>query len=169
MVTAAALPLSGCLLPPAISLASLLLDVGSFAVSGKTMTDHGLSLVAQEDCALSHVLSGQDVCAPEIDYATDISLAALQPLDPSAADWASLETPADGGTGVLASLGYAESQTALAPSRAKLPFFKTQQAPGAPLLQPQLAALDADEGLASQGTERLRLGGYLSDPAAAVY
>ena len=52
-------------MPPAISIASLVLDVGSFAVSGKTMTDHGISVVAREDCALLRVFDGE-VCEDEI-------------------------------------------------------------------------------------------------------
>ncbi|MEM7172273.1 MAG: hypothetical protein AAF530_19045 [Pseudomonadota bacterium] len=58
---------SGCVLPPAISVATLALDVGSFAVSGKTMTDHGISLVAQEDCALTRVLEGE-ICEAYLEY-----------------------------------------------------------------------------------------------------
>ena len=47
-----AISLSGCGLPPIISAASLALDVVSYGMTGKTVADHGLSLVMQQDCAL---------------------------------------------------------------------------------------------------------------------
>ena len=77
-LTALALPLSGCLLPPIITIASLALDVGSYAVSGKTMTDHGISLVAAEDCALMRVFEGH-LCEDYQDYEHD-AIATLHPL-----------------------------------------------------------------------------------------
>jgi hypothetical protein len=113
MVTAACLPLSGCLLPPAVSLASLVLDVGSFAVSGKTMTDHGLSVVVQEDCALLRVFDGE-VCEPYYDFEEDVSLAALEPMvsdnedDFSQLAFADDENP-------LSGLDYAVAGTAVDP------------------------------------------------------
>ena len=77
-LTALALPLSGCLLPPVVTIASLALDVGSYAVSGKTMTDHGISLVAEEDCALMRVFEGH-LCEDYQDYEAQ-AVATLQPL-----------------------------------------------------------------------------------------
>ena len=77
-LVALALPLSGCLLPPIITIASLALDVGSYAVSGKTMTDHGISLVAEEDCALMRVFEGH-LCEGYQDYEHE-SVATLHPL-----------------------------------------------------------------------------------------
>ena len=78
-LAALALPLSGCLLPPIITIASLALDVGSYAVSGKTMTDHGISLVAEEDCALMRVFEGH-LCEDYQHYEHE-SVAILHPLD----------------------------------------------------------------------------------------
>lgn len=78
-LSALAFSLSGCFfLPPVVSLASLALDVGSYAVSGKTMTDHGISLVADEDCALVRVFEGQ-LCEENQQYEFE-SVATLQPL-----------------------------------------------------------------------------------------
>jgi len=77
-LTALALPLSGCFLPPVVSIASLALDVGSYAVSGKTMTDHGISLVADEDCALVRVFEG-GLCEDYQQYETE-TVAVLEPL-----------------------------------------------------------------------------------------
>jgi hypothetical protein len=100
------LPLAGCFLPPVISFASLALDIGSFAVSGKSVTDHGLSAVAEEDCSLLRVFDG-GVCQPYEDYEDDVSLAALEPLTPPEAS--SSEAPKGAGPGVLSDLGYIEA------------------------------------------------------------
>lgn len=104
------LPLAGCFLPPVISLASLALDIGSFAVSGKTVTDHGISAVAQEDCALLSVFDG-GVCRPYEDYEDDVSLAALEPLTPL--DASSSEATEGPDKSVLSELGYIEADLAL--------------------------------------------------------
>jgi hypothetical protein len=53
--------LSGCALPPAITIASLVADIASYASTGKTVADHGISLVFQKDCALLRGLEG-DIC-----------------------------------------------------------------------------------------------------------
>ena len=48
----ACLAIGGCgLVPPAVSIASFAADALSYAVSGKSVSDHGLSLVMQEDCS----------------------------------------------------------------------------------------------------------------------
>ena len=73
--------LGGCgLVPPAISIASFAADAFSYAVSGKSVSDHGLSMVMQEDCAVLNFVKGEAICAPgphpEIEMAT--------PRDPEA-------------------------------------------------------------------------------------
>ncbi len=60
----AAVTLSGCGIPPIISVASLVLDFASYGATGKTIADHGLSAVLQKDCALLRGLKGQ-VCIAE--------------------------------------------------------------------------------------------------------
>jgi hypothetical protein len=63
LLSAAAL--GGCgLVPPAVSLASFAADAFSYAVSGKSVSDHGLSMVMKEDCAVLNFLQGEAVCAP---------------------------------------------------------------------------------------------------------
>jgi hypothetical protein len=57
-----ALSLTGCALPPAISIASLAVDAVSYMITEKTVTDHALSQLAQQDCALLRTLSGDPVC-----------------------------------------------------------------------------------------------------------
>jgi hypothetical protein len=57
--------LGGCgLVPPAISIASFAADAFSYAVSGKSVSDHGLSMVMQEDCAVLNFVKGEAICAP---------------------------------------------------------------------------------------------------------
>jgi len=64
LLAAAAVLLSGCGIPPIISVASLAFDFASYGATGKTVTDHGLSAVLQKDCALLRGLDGQ-VCVAE--------------------------------------------------------------------------------------------------------
>ena len=64
LFAAAAVALSGCGIPPIISIASLALDFASYGSTGKTITDHGLSAVLQKDCALLRGLKGP-VCVAE--------------------------------------------------------------------------------------------------------
>lgn len=84
-VAIVAFSLSGCALPPAVSIASMALDLASYAETGKSVTDHGISLVLQQDCALLRVLEG-GICRDYPDQtAPDTALAALEPMsDPSA-------------------------------------------------------------------------------------
>ena len=57
--------LAGCgLVPPAVSVASFAADAFSYAVSGKSVSDHGLSMVMQEDCAILNFARGDAICAP---------------------------------------------------------------------------------------------------------
>jgi hypothetical protein len=54
--------LSGCAIPPAISIASYVLDGISYAATGKSVTDHGISMAAGRDCATWRLLKGQNPC-----------------------------------------------------------------------------------------------------------
>jgi len=60
--------LSGCIvaLPPAIQLASLALDGVSYATTGKSVTDHAISGITDQDCAMARVLNGDDICSQKI-------------------------------------------------------------------------------------------------------
>jgi hypothetical protein len=55
--------LGGCV-PPAVSIASFAVDAFSYVVSGKSVSDHGLSLVMQEDCSVLKLVAGEAICAP---------------------------------------------------------------------------------------------------------
>ncbi len=57
--------LSGCAVPPAITIASLVVDVASYASTGKTVTDHGISMVLRKDCALLRGLEGEICLEPD--------------------------------------------------------------------------------------------------------
>jgi hypothetical protein len=64
LFAAVAVSISGCAIPPVVSVASLALDFASYGATGKTVTDHGLSAVLQKDCVLLRGLDGQ-VCVAE--------------------------------------------------------------------------------------------------------
>ena len=66
--------LSGCIvaLPPAVQFASLALDGISYLSTGKSVTDHAISGVTQQDCAMLRPLKGETICsdtAPQPQYA----------------------------------------------------------------------------------------------------
>ncbi len=64
VLAAAAISLSGCGLPPIVTYISYAADVVSFLATKKTVTDHGISMVLQKDCALLRVLDGP-ICIEE--------------------------------------------------------------------------------------------------------
>ena len=66
-LAATALVLSGCALPPVVTVASFALDFASYGATGKTVTDHGISAVLQRDCALLRSLDEGEVCRDD-DY-----------------------------------------------------------------------------------------------------
>ena len=62
-LAAVALGVSGCALPPIVTVASVAADIVSYGETGKSVTDHGISMVLQKDCALLRVFQGA-VCSP---------------------------------------------------------------------------------------------------------
>ncbi len=74
------LGLSGCLQPTPLNVASIVADVGTYFVSGKTLIDHGISRVASQDCAITRLISEGAICRENVTYepAPDI----LEPLPP---------------------------------------------------------------------------------------
>ena len=71
--------LSGCAMPAAVTVASFALDSGSYAMSGKTLSDHGLSLATEEDCAMVRLLDeDEEVCREQPGY--DVAEGVLTPL-----------------------------------------------------------------------------------------
>ena len=65
-LAAAAILLSGCGLPPIVSYISYGADVISYLATKKSVTDHGISLVMQKDCALLRVLDGR-ICIEKVE------------------------------------------------------------------------------------------------------
>ncbi len=57
--------LSGCALPPVFTAASLMADAISYASTGKSVADHGISMVLQKDCALLRGFDGEICIEPD--------------------------------------------------------------------------------------------------------
>lgn len=58
-----AMAVSACgAVPTPLSVASYAVDGISYAVSGKALTDHALSAVLEEDCAMARAVQGRTVC-----------------------------------------------------------------------------------------------------------
>lgn len=61
--TVAAVTLGGCVgLPPAVIIANYAAEAGAYVTTGRTLTDHAISGVAGEDCMVSRVIEGDDIC-----------------------------------------------------------------------------------------------------------
>ncbi len=84
--------LGGCGLPPAVTAASWALDGVSYLVSGKSVTDHAISEVASQDCALFRVVQERSICQ---DFVIDDGAAFVGAVSPSEAVFALVLTPAD--------------------------------------------------------------------------
>jgi len=65
LIALAPILLSGCAIPPAITIASYVLDGISYASTGKSVSDHGISAVAGRDCATFRILKGENPCRGE--------------------------------------------------------------------------------------------------------
>ncbi|NKB48984.1 MAG: hypothetical protein GKS02_06420 [Alphaproteobacteria bacterium] len=74
--------LSGCAVPPAVAVASLAANGVSFATTGKSTTDHAISAVVGEDCALLRAASEKEICDPDGEV-----LIALEVTETPDADW----------------------------------------------------------------------------------
>ena len=62
-----ALSLSGCIvaLPPAVQMASFALDGVSYITTGKSVSDHAISTITAQDCAMTRALKGDDICTAQ--------------------------------------------------------------------------------------------------------
>ena len=69
-VISCAIVLSGCAMPLPFQIASWALDGISYITTEKSVTDHGISIVAQKDCALLRVIQGNDICSTYDDSGT---------------------------------------------------------------------------------------------------
>ncbi|MFP6712557.1 MAG: hypothetical protein VB913_12770 [Rhodospirillales bacterium] len=59
---------SGCALPVSVTVASWALDGFSYVATQKSITDHGISLLAGQDCALHRIVTEMDLYALCTDY-----------------------------------------------------------------------------------------------------
>ena len=71
VLAAAAMVLSGCGLPPIVTYGSYMADIFSYLTTEKSVTDHGVSVVLQKDCALLRVLDGP-ICIEETEAETAV-------------------------------------------------------------------------------------------------
>jgi hypothetical protein len=71
---------TGCLLPPAFTIASLAADGFSLTTSGKTVTDHAISLLAHRDCRLWRLVQGKSICGSDASVVAVAKLPAPLPL-----------------------------------------------------------------------------------------
>lgn len=79
---AVALPLAGCAVPTALTVASLVADGVAVVTSGKTMSDHAISNLSGEDCRMSRVLKGEWICHAETKVVTVAELPPAPPEPP---------------------------------------------------------------------------------------
>jgi hypothetical protein len=82
--------LAGCVaIPPAISIASWAVNGASLMISGKSVSDHAISAVLDQDCAMWRILKGDPIC---VDYPAEdgsVMVAELEaPADPAEFDGA---------------------------------------------------------------------------------
>ena len=155
------LPLTACGMPTPISIASLVLDIGSYAVTGKTSTDHAMSAIAGEDCAVIRMLEG-DPCSSPDDY--ELALAVLEPL-PDQNDVVQPVRTADLQSVQVAVYGI-DDVTPLGPF-VQASFLSDDAAPGvAPAVAPEIASDISPAIIAARAAlNPLQLGeaGFLSD------
>jgi hypothetical protein len=127
--------LSGCAVPPIVTAASLAATGVSYATTGKSTTDHAISAVAGEDCALLRVASEKPVCDPDGDV-----LVALEVTETPDSDWyVDLET----GESTTAGLSTANAPIALFAKRETAPLRATPASPELNAALDRLSARDA--------------------------
>lgn len=85
ILAACMLLLGGCALPVPLQIASWAADGISYVMTKKSLTDHGLSMVAQKDCALLRAVVEGNVCRDD-DAATMIADASQGAVVPVATD-----------------------------------------------------------------------------------
>jgi cell division septation protein DedD len=66
------LTLGGCVLPPAVAIASYSADIVSYEATGKTVTDHAYSAVARSDCSFIRILHAKPICVDEPDQSEHV-------------------------------------------------------------------------------------------------
>ncbi len=158
-VPMAALSLSGCGIPPIVSVASLALDFASYGSTGKTVTDHGISMVLREDCALLRVLDGP-VCVEEAGEETATRKLARDGETPVSRRFASLEDDVNRGMSPYAAEGFqSEDLGTLQISFAADPAIE----PGLGVAHPTASGGTTREIAPAAAMDVLDVAGYLGD------
>ncbi len=71
--------LAGCSLPAPLKFVSWVADGIAYLTTEKSVTDHGISLVARQDCALWRGIKGEQICRDEGGTAIAVAAAEGQP------------------------------------------------------------------------------------------
>lgn len=82
--------IAGCVLPPAFTIASFVAGGASLVGTGKTVTDHAISLLADKDCRVWRVLTAKRICQSDT---TVVAVAKLTPPLPLHAASPALRPP----------------------------------------------------------------------------
>ncbi len=90
LLVVSAFLLGACALPVPVQLASWALDGISLITTHKSVADHGLSLIANEDCAMWRAIEGDSICSGNDAGSTVVAVAAAE----SPEELASFETAA---------------------------------------------------------------------------
>lgn len=77
--------LGACGLPPALQIASWVTNAFSYLTTSKSVSDHGISMVSGQDCALHRGLGGDDVCR-EADADSEAMVASLDSVNDASRD-----------------------------------------------------------------------------------
>mgnify|MGYP003624374622 FL=1 len=74
--------LSGCAVPVAVTVASLVVDGISYVTTEKSLTDHGLSALSDSDCAMYRLITTGYVCHPHDIEDTVVAENSQAPIPP---------------------------------------------------------------------------------------
>lgn len=75
--------LSGCALPPILTVVSIAADFASYGQTGKTVSDNALSLVTRKDCAMFRAVKNKPICVEaDVAVASSDSAAGDEPARP---------------------------------------------------------------------------------------
>lgn len=156
--------LTGCGVPVAVSVASYAADGASFLSTGRSMTDHGISILLQEDCALFRAVKAKPVCQPmnKDDLVYDVAFAhrTYNYPDPDAPE--TLRTPVPAPSPPAGAVQLASAAPALPVQAVWEPPAVQQPAASAEILDPETVA-PALPDMASAAAEQPR-----PRPAASV-
>jgi cell division septation protein DedD len=75
LLVGALFTLSGCVLPPVVTVASYAVDIVTYEATGKTATDHVYSAAARSDCSFVRVLRRKPICVDPPALVADTSAA----------------------------------------------------------------------------------------------